>query len=84
MPISISGSCTNSKGDWSTSKLFDFFAETVQTLQTSDPIDLNASSIRPVILTEVLPSPQGLLILSERQQFQLLTTDAQSMTSGNM
>ena len=64
-------------------KLFDFFAETVQTLQTSDPIDLNASSIRPVILTEVLPSPQGLLILSERQQFQLLTTDAQSMTSGN-
>jgi|TARA_R100000030_G_scaffold61562_1_gene46561 hypothetical protein len=65
--------------------LFEFFAETVNVsaIRAPDPIDLNASSIRPVILTEVLPSPQGLLILSERQQFQLLTTDAQSMTSNN-
>ena len=37
----------------------------------SDPIDLNAASVRPVELFNVLPDSQGLLLFSKRQQFLL-------------
>lgn len=54
---------------------YNFFVKSALTQIDSDPIDLNVSSVRPVRLFEVLPSPQGLMLFSERQQFQVSTTD---------
>ena len=59
---------------------FNFFAKSALTQIDSDPIDLNVSSIRPVKLFDVLPSPQGLLLFSERQQFQVYTTESGALT----
>jgi len=41
---------------------------------------LNAASIRPVKLFEVLPSSQGLLLFSARQQFQVYASDSNVLT----
>ena len=54
---------------------YNFFVKSALTQIDSDPVDLNVSSVRPVKLFEVLPSPQGLMLFSERQQFQVFTTD---------
>ncbi len=59
---------------------YNFFAKSALTQVDSDPIDLNVSSVRPVTLSDVLPSPQGLILFSERQQFQLYATDASVLT----
>jgi hypothetical protein len=59
---------------------YNFFVKSALTQIDSDPIDLNVASIRPVTLSEVLPSPQGLMLFSERQQFQVLATDANTLT----
>jgi hypothetical protein len=59
---------------------YNFFVKSALTLIDSDPIDLNVSSIRPVTLSDVLPSSQGLLVFSERQQFQVFTTDGSTIT----
>ena len=59
---------------------YNLFARSALTQVGSDPIDLNVSSVRPVVLSDVLPSPQGLLLFSERQQFQLYATDASVLT----
>lgn len=59
---------------------YNFFVKSALTQIDSDPIDLNVSSVRPVKLSEVLPSPQGLILFSERQQFQLYATDASTLT----
>ena len=54
---------------------YNFFSSSALTQVDSDPIDLNASSVRPVTLFDVLPNPQGLLIFSRRQQFLLFAAD---------
>ena len=59
---------------------YNFFAKSALTQIDPDPIDLNVSSVRPVKLSEVLPSPQGLILFSERQQFQVYATDASVLT----
>ena len=59
---------------------YNFFAKSALTQIDSDPVDLNVSSIRPVQLTDVLPSPQGLTLFSQRQQFQVFTTDGSILT----
>ena len=59
---------------------FNFFVKSALTQVDSDPIDLNVASVQPVVLTDVLPSPQGLLLFSARQQFQLLSASATKMT----
>ena len=59
---------------------YNFFVKSALTQIDSDPIDLNVSSIRPVKLFGVLPSPQGLLVFSERQQFQVLAPDTSILT----
>ena len=59
---------------------YNFFAKSALTQIDSDPIDLNVSSVRPVKLSEVLPSPQGLMLFSERQQFQVYAADASLLT----
>tara|TARA_R100000406_G_scaffold84379_1_gene67332 strand:- start:5115 stop:7661 length:2547 start_codon:yes stop_codon:yes gene_type:complete len=59
---------------------YNFFYRSALTQVDPDPVDLNVSSVRPVRLFEVLPSPQGLLLFSERQQFQLYASDASDIT----
>ena len=59
---------------------YNFFARSALTQIDSDPIDLNVSSVRPVRLFDVLPSPQGLMLFSERQQFQVYAADGDSLT----
>lgn len=59
---------------------FNFFAKSAFTQVDSDPIDLNVASIRPVVLNDVLPSPQGLMLFSARQQFQVYAANATTLT----
>ena len=59
---------------------YNFFGKSALTQIDSDPIDLNVASVRPVTLSDVLPSPQGLIVFSERQQFQIFTTDGTTLT----
>lgn len=59
---------------------FNFFTKSALVQVDSDPIDLNVASIRPVLLTDVVPSPQGLLIFSSRQQFQLYASSSSTLT----
>ena len=59
---------------------YNFFSRSALTQIDSDPIDLNVSSVRPVKLIDVLPSPQGLTLFSERQQFQVFSTDTSILT----
>jgi len=59
---------------------FNLFVKSALTQIDSDPIDLNVSSVRPVKLSDVLPSPQGLMIFSERQQFQVFASSGNVLT----
>jgi len=59
---------------------YNFFVKSALTQIDSDPVDLNVSSVRPVTLSEVLPSPQGLILFSARQQFQLYAADGNVLT----
>ncbi len=59
---------------------FNFFVKSGLTQVDSDPVDLNVSSVRPVVLNDVLPSPQGLLLFSARQQFQVYAAAANTLT----
>ena len=59
---------------------FNFFVKSALTQVDSDPIDLNVASVRPVVLNDVLPSPQGLLLFSARQQFQVYSASATTLT----
>ena len=59
---------------------FNFFVKSGLTQVDSDPVDLNVSSVRPVVLNDVLPSPQGLLLFSARQQFQVYAASANTLT----
>ena len=59
---------------------YNFFVKSALTQIDSDPIDLNVSSIRPVTLFDVLPTAQGLLLFSDRQQFVLSATDSNTLT----
>ncbi len=59
---------------------FNFFVKSALTQVDSDPIDLNVASIRPVVLNDVLPSPQGLMLFSARQQFQVYASSTTTLT----
>ena len=62
---------------------YNFFSRSALTQIDSDPIDLNVSSVRPVKLIDVLPTPQGLTLFSERQQFLVFSTDTSILTPTN-
>ena len=49
----------------------DFYNRSAQVQIASDPVDLNASSVRAIRLTSVLPAPQGLVLFSNGEQFML-------------
>jgi hypothetical protein len=58
----------------------NLFVKSALVQTASDPIDLNVSSVKPVKLSDVLPSPQGLILFSVQQQYQLYTTDSAALT----
>lgn len=53
---------------------FNFFASTVITIVDSDPIDLSASSLKPIRLKHALPVQTGLLLFGDNAQYILTTT----------
>jgi hypothetical protein len=53
---------------------FNFFASTVITLVDSDPIDISASTLKPIRLKHAISSPQGLLLFGDNAQMLLSTT----------
>lgn len=54
---------------------FNFFVTTAMTVTSDDPIDLTASSTKPVTLNYVKPTSVGLVLFGQTEQF-LLTTDS--------
>ena len=50
-------------------EFFNFYHVSARTQIASDPVDLSTSSIRPTLLTGVLPTAQGLILFSKNQQF---------------
>jgi hypothetical protein len=54
---------------------FNFWVTTALTVTDDDPIDVTASSVRPVNYRFVLPTSVGLVLFSDTEQF-ILTTDA--------
>ena len=54
---------------------YNFYSASAQQQISSDVIDLNASSTRPVLLFSILNVAQGLLMFSRRQQFLLFSED---------
>ena len=56
-------------------QFFNFYHTSAQTITDADPIDLSASTIKPVALHSVLPSTQGLVLFSANQQFLMGSTD---------
>ena len=56
-------------------KFFDFYHTTAQAVTDADPIDLSASTVKPVALHSVLPSTQGLVLFSANQQFLMGSND---------
>ena len=53
---------------------FNFFASTVITIVDSDPIDLSASSLKPIRFKHLLPAPNALLLFGDNAQYILQTT----------
>jgi hypothetical protein len=53
---------------------FNFFASTAITIVDSDPIDISASSQKPIRLKHVVPAPRGLLLFGDNAQYILETT----------
>jgi hypothetical protein len=53
---------------------FNFFASTVITIVDSDPIDISASSLKPIRFKHLLPVPRGLLLFGDNAQYILETT----------
>jgi len=60
-------------------KYYNFYFETAQTTLDSDPIDISCSSIIPTSLYAVLPTAQGVILFSARQQF-ILFSDSGVLT----
>tara|TARA_R100000951_G_scaffold27397_1_gene23327 strand:+ start:446 stop:3073 length:2628 start_codon:yes stop_codon:yes gene_type:complete len=54
-------------------KYYNFYFESAQTVIDSDPVDISCSSIRPTALHAVLPTAQGVVLFSEKQQFVLFS-----------
>ena len=56
-------------------QFFNMYHTSAQTITDADPIDLKATSTKPVALHSVLPSTQGLVLFSANQQFLMGSND---------
>ena len=54
---------------------FNMYHASAQIVVDSDPVDLSASTTKPVALHSVLPSTQGLVLFSANQQFLMGSND---------
>tara|TARA_A100001015_G_scaffold295487_1_gene374523 strand:+ start:19 stop:2622 length:2604 start_codon:yes stop_codon:yes gene_type:complete len=54
---------------------FNMYHTSAQTVTDADPIDISASTVKPVALHSVLPSTQGLVLFSANQQFLMGAAD---------
>lgn len=57
----------------------NFFFQSALTSSVNDPIDLSCSSIRPAKLHSVIPTAQGLILFSAKQQF-IMFSDTEILT----
>lgn len=60
---------------------FNFYSKSAKFSLASDPIDISCASIKPTVLHAVLPTPQGVVLFSEKQQF-ILFSDSGVLTPG--
>ncbi len=58
---------------------FNFYFKSAQTVIDSDPVDISCSSVKPTALHSVLPTAQGVILFSAKQQF-LLFSDTGVLT----
>ena len=63
---------------------YNFWAKSALTQVDSDPIDVQATSVKPTKLFAVLPSPQGLQLFARRQQFLLISGQDSVLTPSNV
>ncbi len=61
---------------------FNFYHTTATTVTAADPIDLSCSSTRPLQLHAAVPAPNGLILISQNQQF-LIFSESGSLTPGD-
>jgi len=54
---------------------FNLYHTSAQTITDADPIDISASTVKPVALHSVIPSTQGLVLFSANQQFLMGAAD---------
>jgi hypothetical protein len=54
---------------------YNFYHKTATTQVAADPIDLSCASIKPALVTHVVPTSQGLLLFSSNQQFLMEAAD---------
>jgi len=54
---------------------FNLYHTSAQIVTDADPIDINATTVKPVALHSVLPSTQGLVLFSANQQFLMGASD---------
>ena len=69
-------SCVMSEVD----EVFNFFNDTATTVLDSDPIDVKAQSETSIPLEWMLPVDEGLLLFSQKSQFQCRAADADVLT----
>ena len=60
---------------------FNFYFKSAQTTIDSDPVDISCSSIKPTALHSVLPTAQGVVLFSAKQQF-ILYSESGVLTPG--
>lgn len=58
-----------------TNDFFNFYSSSALTVADTDPIDRSVSSITPIRLSAVHPTPQGLILFANNQQFLVTATD---------
>jgi len=61
---------------------FNFYFKTAQTVIDSDPVDISCSSVLPTKLNSVMPTAQGVILFSARQQF-VMFSDSGVITPSN-
>ena len=54
---------------------YNFYHTSAQIITDADPVDINASAIKPASLHGVLPTTQGLVLFSKNQQFLMRSAD---------
>tara|TARA_R100000081_G_C4820121_1_gene179053 strand:- start:3932 stop:6436 length:2505 start_codon:yes stop_codon:yes gene_type:complete len=60
-------------------EFFNFYHTSALAVTDSDPVDISCSSVKPAVLTAVIPTTQGLILFSKNQQF-IMFSDTEVLT----